>query len=229
MTSWPFRFTRLSHTGVYSPGPDRLDRMALTDPTEIRSEKAMRLPRVTIKRMLVLVAITSVIFSVLVALQRRSERFRRRAAEYTSAIHSVYFADVNGEDGMVLTATAADYHGDLSLKYKAAANRPWLPLESDPPPPAHIRAFWIAYEAVMKTYPSLALGDYNVMITLDDSEDVTVWAVRFRRRDNRSGLTVFLRDPIEIEGSQRGTAYWPTEPSKQLTEFVPYITASSAQ
>jgi hypothetical protein len=173
--------------------------MALTDRTQIRTEKAMRFPRVTISRTLVLVAVTAAIFSILVALQRRSESFRQRATEYASAIHSVYFADVNGEDGMVLTATAADYHGDLSLKYNAAAIRPWLPLESDPPPPDHIRAFWIAHEAVKKTYPGLALGDYNVMITVDDSQDLTVWAVRFRRRDNRSGLTVFLRDPIEIE------------------------------
>lgn len=162
--------------------------------------------------MLVLVAITSVMFGILVALKRRSEHFLRRAAEYASAIHSVYFADVNGKDGMVMTATAADYHGDLSLKYKAAASRPWLPLESDPPPPDHIRAFWIAHEQAKKRYPGLALGDYNVMITLDDSEDVAAWAVRFRRRDNRSGLTVFLRDPIEIEVHSEGPPPVPSSP-----------------
>jgi hypothetical protein len=164
----------------------------------------MRFPRVTIRRMLMLVAITSVIFSIQVALQRRSERFRRRAAEYAAAIHRVYFANVNGMDGGGMTASAADYHDDLSLKYTAAANRPWLPLESDPPLPDHIQAFWTAHESVKNTYPGLALGDYNVMITVDDSDDVTVWAVRFRRRDNRSGLTVFLRDPIEIEVHSEG-------------------------
>ena len=177
-----------------------------------KSEKAMRFPRVTIRRLLMLVAALAVALGILVALQRRSERFRRRASEYASAIHTVYFADLNGEDGMVLTATAADYHGDLSLKYNAAAIRPWLPLESDDPPPDYIRAFWFAHQAVKKTYPGLALGDYNVMITLDDSEDVTVWAVRFRRRDNRSGLTVFLRDPIEIEVHSEGPPTGPSDP-----------------
>jgi hypothetical protein len=159
----------------------------------------MTFPRVTIRQMLVLVAALGVVFGILVALHRRSERFRRRAAEYASAIHTVYFADVSGRDGTSLTATTAGYHADLSAKYLAAADRPWLPLESDPPPPDYIQAFWVAHEAVTKAYPHLALGDYNVMITVDDSEDEAVWAVRYRRRDNRSGLTVYLRDPIRIE------------------------------
>jgi hypothetical protein len=172
----------------------------------------MRFPRVTIRRLLVLVAFAAAIFTIVVALQRRGERFRRRAAEYASAIHRVYFADVNGQEGMVLTATAAGYHDDLSLKYKEAANRPWLPLESDPAPPDFIRAFWIAHAAVKKAYPGLALADYNVMVTVDDSEDLAVWAVRFRRRDNRSGLTLYLRDPIEIEVHSEGPPPGPSSP-----------------
>jgi hypothetical protein len=172
----------------------------------------MRFPRVTIRRLLVLVAVTAAILGILVALQRRSERFRRLAAEYASAIHTVYFADVDGDDGMVWTAAAADYHGDLSSKYNAAADRPWLPLESDPSPPDRIRAFWSAHEAVKKAYPDLALRDYNVMVTQDDSGDRTVWAVRYRRRDNRSGLTVFLRDPIEIELHSEGPPPNPLSP-----------------
>jgi hypothetical protein len=90
-----------------------------------------------------------VILGVIVALQRRSERFRRQAAEYASAVHRVYFADVNGEDGMSWTASVAGYHADLSSKYRAAAGRPWLPLESDPLPDP-IRAFWFAHEAVRR-------------------------------------------------------------------------------
>jgi hypothetical protein len=172
----------------------------------------MRFPRVTIRRLLLLVAVLAVALGIVVALQRRSERFRRRAAEYASAIHTVYFADVNGKDGMMLTATVADYHGDLSQKYTAAADRPWLPLESDPPPPDDIGAFWYAHGAVKKAYPGLALGDYNVMVTVDDSDDQAIWAVRYRRRDHRSGLTVFLRDPIEIEVHSEGPPPGPSDP-----------------
>jgi hypothetical protein len=173
----------------------------------------MRFPRVTIRRLLLLVAALAVVLGVLVALQRRSERFRHRAAEYASAVHSVYFADVNGEDGVGWTAGVAGDHADLASKYTAAARRPWLPLESDSPPPDRVRAFWFAHEAVKKAYPGLALGDYNVMVTVDDSEDQAVWAVRYRRRDNRSGLTVFLRDPVEIEVHSEGPPPGPPNPN----------------
>jgi hypothetical protein len=164
----------------------------------------MMFPRITIRRLLLLVAAMGVVCGILMALQRRSEHFRRRAAEYASAIHTVYFTDVNGTDGTILTATTAGYHADLSMKYTAAADRPWLPLESDPPPPDYIQAFWVAHELVTRAHPGLALQDYNVMVTVDDSDDQAIWAVRYRRRDNRSGLTVYLRDPIQIEVHREG-------------------------
>jgi hypothetical protein len=159
----------------------------------------MQFPRVTIRRLLLVVAALAVVLGIVVALQRRSERFRALAAECAAAVHSVYFADVNGEDGTVLTASVADYHTDLSAMYGAAANRPWPPLKADEPQPGYILAFWFAHHAVKKAYPNLALGDYNVFVTADDSNDQAIWAVRYRCRDNRSGLTVFLRDPIEFE------------------------------
>jgi hypothetical protein len=162
--------------------------------------------------MLLLVAALAVILGILVGLERRSERFRRRAALYAAAIHSLYYADVNGEDGVIWTTSAADYHGDLSLKYTVAASRPWLPLEPDPPPPDPIRAFWLAHEAVKKAYPKLTLEDYNVMVTVDDSEDEAVWAVRYRRRDNRSGMNVYLRNPIAIELHSEGPPLSPRNP-----------------
>jgi hypothetical protein len=170
----------------------------------LSSENAMRFPRVTIRRLSLLVAALAVVLGVVVALQRRSERLRWLAAECASAVHSVYFADLNGEDGSSLTASVAGYHNDLSSMYAAAAKRPWLPLPSNEPPPDCVRAFWFAHRAVKEAYPQLALGDYNVFVTLDDSDDLPVWAVRYRRRDNRSGLTVFLRDSIEFEMHAEG-------------------------
>ena len=164
----------------------------------------MGLPRVTIRRLLVLIAGSAVVLGIVVGLKRRSEHFRKLAAECASAIHSVYFADLNGLDGASWTASVAGYHADLSAKYTAAAKRPWLPLEEEPPAPDPVRAFWRAHEAVKKAYPDLVLADYNVYVTVDDSDDEPVWAVRYRRRDNRSGLTVYLRDPIAIELHSEG-------------------------
>ena len=34
-----------------------------------------------------------------------------------------------------LQLSAAEYHRVLSVKYQAAAARPWFPVSSDPPPP----------------------------------------------------------------------------------------------
>ena len=151
---------------------------------------------------------------ILVALQRRSERFRRRADEYASAIHTVYFADVNGQDGMVLTASRSR----LSRRPLFRNTRP-LPTDpgfhSNPTNrrrPITSRPSGSHMQAVKKAYPGLALGDYNVMVTVDDSDDQAVWAVRYRRRDNRSGLTVFLRDPIAIEVHSEGPSTGPSNP-----------------
>ncbi len=164
----------------------------------------MRLRRITIGRLLLAIAVLAVVLGILVGLKRRGDRFRRLAAECASAIHSVYFADLNGLDGASWTASVAGYHADLSARYTAAAKRPWLLLEKEPPAPDPVRAFWRAHEAVKKSYPDLILADYNVYVTVDDSDDEPVWAVRYRRRDNRSGLTVYLRDPIAIELHSEG-------------------------
>ncbi len=164
----------------------------------------MRFPRFTIRRMLVAIAVVAVVLGILVGLKRRSERFWRLATACSSAVHSVYFADLNGMDGGSWTASIAGYHFDLAAKYAAAAKRPWLPLASEPPAPDPVRAFWRAHDAVKKAYPGLALADYNAFVTVDDSDDDPVWAVRYRRRDNRSGLTVYLRDPIAIELHREG-------------------------
>jgi hypothetical protein len=171
----------------------------------------MRFPRFTVRWLLLLVAVLGVVLGANVTLERRRENFRRRAAEYSAAVRSLYFADFQGDDGADWTALVAGEHADLAAKYKAAAKRPWALLESDEPQSDRVRAFWRAHEAVKKAYPGLSLGDYNVMVTQDDSDDQPIWAVRYRRRDHRSGLTVYLRDPIAIELHSEGPPQGSTE------------------
>ncbi len=129
---------------------------------------------------------------------------RRRLA--SKAVHT-------GPDDL----TMEEYHADLALKYKAAANRPWVPVEADLPPTEGIRAFWIAHAAVKKAYPSLALDDYVAQVSVFDGwegrdapEDRTIYAVRYRRRDGRSGMNVIVDDPVEIYLHSEGPPSDPT-------------------
>jgi hypothetical protein len=166
-------------------------------------------PRFTVRRLMVMVAALAIVLGILTALQRRRVRFRHLAAEYFSASKAVY----TGPDDL----TMEEYHADLALKYKAAADRPWLPVEADLPPTEGMRAFWIAHAAVKKAYPSVALDDYVAQVSefdgwqgRDAPEDRTIYAVRYRRRDGRSGMNVIVDDPVEIYLHSEGPPSDPT-------------------
>ena len=154
----------------------------------------MRFPRITTRRLLLLVAALAVVFGLLATLQRRRERFRHLASKYLSASKAVY---TDGYD-----VSMQGYHADLAAKYRDAADRPWLPVETDLPPTDGLRAFWVAHEAVKHAYPGVSLDDYVAQVILDEPDEPDgprIWAVRYRRLDGRSGMNVFVRDPIEIE------------------------------
>ena len=120
----------------------------------------MRLPRISTRRLLILVAGLAVVFGLLVALQRRRERLLRLAAEYASAINAVYSGDSREHQDMLY------YHDGLASKYQAAAFRPWLPVWADPPSTEAVRAFWIGHAAVKNAYPGVALQDYVAQVTV---------------------------------------------------------------
>jgi hypothetical protein len=169
----------------------------------------MKLPRVTTQRLMVMVTAFAPILGLLTALQRRRERFRQLSAEYTSASRAVY----TGSGDL----TMESYRADLATKYKAAAERPWMPVDDEPPTDG-IRAFWIAHAAVNKTYPGLSLDDYVAQVSVFDGwqgreapKDRTIYAVRYRRRDNRSGMNVIVDDPVEIYPHSEGP---PVVPAK---------------
>ena len=83
----------------------------------------MRLPRLTTRRLMVLVAVAAILAAGAVEGERRRARFHELAVYYSwrllrssTARHGAYFAM-------------------MRQKYLRAARYPWLPVPPDPPPP----------------------------------------------------------------------------------------------
>jgi hypothetical protein len=89
----------------------------------------MRLPRVrfTVRRMMVMVAISESVMAPAAWLAPRADRFHNRAIEHLRLMHESV-RDASGRD-------ASGYHAVVCLKYRAAASYPWLPVAPDPPEP----------------------------------------------------------------------------------------------
>jgi hypothetical protein len=100
----------------------------------------MRLPRLTVRRLMVGVAIIGLVLAMAVMV-RRSGEFREMAeqqAEYEAG-SLAYADDARGERGdpqrVVRGEQMAAYHRALKAKYARLARYPWLPVEPDPPEP----------------------------------------------------------------------------------------------
>ena len=109
----------------------------------------MRLPlvRFTVRRMMVGVAITAALMGVsrwIVEMRTRSAEYKRRAWDFSwmtarsgSLIRTRDGRWVNGyddENDWLLDAWACK----LAEKYWRLSDRPWLPVEPDPPPPERL-------------------------------------------------------------------------------------------
>jgi hypothetical protein len=92
---------------------------------------AMRMPRLTIRRMMIAFAVAACILRVSTLLIERRRRFLRIASDHAQAIepfirYGGYFYPV----GWVA------WHEDMREKYAQAAAYPWFPIAADPPEPA---------------------------------------------------------------------------------------------
>ena len=107
----------------------------------------MRVPRLrfTVQRMMTAVAVVAILFGMAAGLWRRHVSFKRLADGYAkkvddeamrgSTIHHLRYQsepERSTEDGQF---RLAEYYDELKVKYERAAARPWLPVESDRPPP----------------------------------------------------------------------------------------------
>ena len=107
----------------------------------------MRLPRfsfrLTVRRLMVAVAIVAVVIGIVTELDRRRERYTRLARQHSVVRDELHkFLVVVPPSGSLeffgdrrAIAELVGYHGRLKAKYEEAARHPWLPVEPDPPEP----------------------------------------------------------------------------------------------
>jgi hypothetical protein len=97
----------------------------------------MRLPRPrpTIRWMMIVVAVAALLMGGAVGVQRLPHRratFLSRATYHEGKVR--FYWHMRGMDSRA-RRLRIDYHGAMSRKYRAAALKPWLPVEPDPPEP----------------------------------------------------------------------------------------------
>jgi hypothetical protein len=99
----------------------------------------MTLPRFTVRRLMVTVAIAGIVLGPLAYLGQRSKRFGQISRVHVRAMSDGAIEAANlkrrGDPRSKLASARADYHQAMWLKYFHAARYPWLPVEPDPPEP----------------------------------------------------------------------------------------------
>jgi hypothetical protein len=115
----------------------------------------MRLPypRFTVRRLLIAVAVVGLLMGAgrcVVVMRTRSAAYRERAYEFGFMTTRVYGKGVQAKDGAYVNAYDNEnnylryvWAREMANKYWQLADRPWLPVEPDLPPPeplAHPRS-----------------------------------------------------------------------------------------
>ena len=97
----------------------------------------MRFPRVrfTIRRMIVAVAIISLLIAALMEIQNRRARFLKIAQSHSSWEQDRLWFAGNGRVQELVGAERRRWRLEMGKKYLEAARHPWIPVSSDPPEP----------------------------------------------------------------------------------------------
>jgi hypothetical protein len=89
----------------------------------------MKLPRITTRRLMLAVALVGLGLGSIAELHRRSVAFDRLSKYHILTAGNLHPPRRHGP------IPRADWHARMGAKYRAAAERPWLPVEADPPEP----------------------------------------------------------------------------------------------
>ena len=100
----------------------------------------MRLPRMTTRRWMVVVAVLALLAGVAIELQRRRARFhaiaaRNRAKEINPQFPYLSITYKEWESLTKRWPRLRPYYAAMRKKYEFAERYPWLPVGSDPPEP----------------------------------------------------------------------------------------------
>jgi hypothetical protein len=90
----------------------------------------LRLPRFTVRRLMIAVAIAALALGLVQSMGRRSAAFRLKARE-----HEGTFKTLIGPNTTFPVSPATAHHRLMAEKYRLAARHPWLPVCPDPPEP----------------------------------------------------------------------------------------------
>lgn len=93
----------------------------------------MKLPRLTTRRWMLIVAILAVLIAATTELKRRRARFQWLAEYHLENSGPLWRATYQGAQSK--RPWTGQWHLELSRKYDRAALAPWFPVAPDPPPP----------------------------------------------------------------------------------------------
>lgn len=91
-------------------------------------------PRLTVRRLMVAVAMIAVFLGGAVWVRRRAEFARSRSADHRAMFFEVMHSP-EAVQNFEADKRIAKYHLEWEMKWDRAASRPWLPFEAEPPAP----------------------------------------------------------------------------------------------
>ena len=104
----------------------------------------MKLPRVrlTIRRLMIAVAIVAMLAGIAIEISRRRARFHELAVHYRrmerNTFHRGYYISATLEEFEEYSRRwprLKPYYTEMTGKYELAERRPWMPVAPDPPEP----------------------------------------------------------------------------------------------